>query len=395
MINNRELLNDSVFQRELAENAESLFNIDKLLREPVVVLDRGPDEFWTTISNSFKRDLVLEKVFNGDIIPVNADALGDIAQVHSALHIYLAESERGIPTIPTIVNIIGRPTPVGRYQLPKETPGVYVKKTSYKDGRMTSHRGEGISIVRVAPSNLETHLPKNRWEFLQPFVVPPDEFVRDIRAYLVGGVPIAGVIRRARKPLLPENLTGEVLPTQEQYPSAQYPGPNERLDGDLKDKVYSRAVQIVSLLDEKVRARARPFSPYITFGFGSIDFLLDANRTPLPVDFDVNPSVTKFEDIDQVVAKALASFLQELSDLDGKGRKILLIGYPNDEFIEKVLINLRDKLPDKKLVFQESIVSQAMKQRLVSQERSSLKTGRNDPCPCGSGKKYKKCCHPS
>ena len=20
--------------------------------------------------------------------------------------------------------------------------------------------------------------------------------------------------------------------------------------------------------------------------------------------------------------------------------------------------------------------------------------GRNDPCPCGSGNKYKKCCHP-
>ncbi|MBL9136562.1 MAG: SEC-C domain-containing protein [Verrucomicrobiales bacterium] len=24
--------------------------------------------------------------------------------------------------------------------------------------------------------------------------------------------------------------------------------------------------------------------------------------------------------------------------------------------------------------------------------RSELKTGRNDPCPCGSGKKFKKCC---
>jgi preprotein translocase subunit SecA len=24
--------------------------------------------------------------------------------------------------------------------------------------------------------------------------------------------------------------------------------------------------------------------------------------------------------------------------------------------------------------------------------RSSTKVGRNDPCPCGSGKKYKKCC---
>jgi uncharacterized protein YecA (UPF0149 family) len=24
--------------------------------------------------------------------------------------------------------------------------------------------------------------------------------------------------------------------------------------------------------------------------------------------------------------------------------------------------------------------------------RSTRKVGRNDPCPCGSGKKYKKCC---
>jgi preprotein translocase subunit SecA len=25
-------------------------------------------------------------------------------------------------------------------------------------------------------------------------------------------------------------------------------------------------------------------------------------------------------------------------------------------------------------------------------ERASTKVGRNDPCPCGSGKKFKKCC---
>ncbi|MGL5577691.1 MAG: SEC-C metal-binding domain-containing protein, partial [Fusobacteriaceae bacterium] len=25
-------------------------------------------------------------------------------------------------------------------------------------------------------------------------------------------------------------------------------------------------------------------------------------------------------------------------------------------------------------------------------QRQSQKVGRNDPCPCGSGKKYKKCC---
>jgi preprotein translocase subunit SecA len=26
--------------------------------------------------------------------------------------------------------------------------------------------------------------------------------------------------------------------------------------------------------------------------------------------------------------------------------------------------------------------------------KKSKKIGRNDPCPCGSGKKYKKCCYP-
>jgi preprotein translocase subunit SecA len=26
------------------------------------------------------------------------------------------------------------------------------------------------------------------------------------------------------------------------------------------------------------------------------------------------------------------------------------------------------------------------------QRRKTKKVGRNDPCPCGSGKKYKKCC---
>jgi len=28
----------------------------------------------------------------------------------------------------------------------------------------------------------------------------------------------------------------------------------------------------------------------------------------------------------------------------------------------------------------------------TTQKRQGVKVGRNDPCPCGSGKKYKKCC---
>jgi len=29
---------------------------------------------------------------------------------------------------------------------------------------------------------------------------------------------------------------------------------------------------------------------------------------------------------------------------------------------------------------------------VTTQKRQGVKVGRNDPCPCGSGKKYKKCC---
>ncbi len=34
----------------------------------------------------------------------------------------------------------------------------------------------------------------------------------------------------------------------------------------------------------------------------------------------------------------------------------------------------------------------ATEQQAETVHRSQPKVGRNDPCPCGSGKKYKKCC---
>jgi hypothetical protein len=35
---------------------------------------------------------------------------------------------------------------------------------------------------------------------------------------------------------------------------------------------------------------------------------------------------------------------------------------------------------------------EAMKPELYQKKEDALKVGRNDPCPCGSGKKFKKCC---
>lgn len=50
---------------------------------------------------------------------------------------------------------------------------------------------------------------------------------------------------------------------------------------------------------------------------------------------------------------------------------------PNEIFGKYEKPNLRP-LPDKPFRFGEGVRKE--------------KTGRNDPCPCGSGKKYKKCC---
>ncbi len=51
--------------------------------------------------------------------------------------------------------------------------------------------------------------------------------------------------------------------------------------------------------------------------------------------------------------------------------------YLFDEEDDDSSLDLRDILPD------------TAGETFVNPE---LKTGRNDPCPCGSGKKYKKCC---
>jgi len=37
-------------------------------------------------------------------------------------------------------------------------------------------------------------------------------------------------------------------------------------------------------------------------------------------------------------------------------------------------------------------LTQPQPPKVTTYQRTSQKVGRNDPCPCGSGKKYKKCC---
>jgi uncharacterized protein YecA (UPF0149 family) len=66
---------------------------------------------------------------------------------------------------------------------------------------------------------------------------------------------------------------------------------------------------------------------------------------------------------------------------------------------EKLYFNMLDakadwlyNLPEWEDILSEDKRKSITKEFRISKTAVSNKVGRNDPCPCGSGKKYKKCC---
>ncbi|MFP4021663.1 MAG: YecA family protein [Halanaerobium sp.] len=74
-------------------------------------------------------------------------------------------------------------------------------------------------------------------------------------------------------------------------------------------------------------------------------------------------------------------FFQEMNEFHNNTRLWILKGHTPNEIMEEERKHLRP-LPKNEYQF-SSHVDQVVKGK---------KVGRNDPCPCGSGKKYKKCC---
>jgi hypothetical protein len=72
--------------------------------------------------------------------------------------------------------------------------------------------------------------------------------------------------------------------------------------------------------------------------------------------------------------------------------------HKHGERLEQLWAACRQRHPGYRERFaQRSAVMQELAGRIVSAARGSVerrtaRVGRNDPCPCGSGKKYKKCC---
>ena len=83
--------------------------------------------------------------------------------------------------------------------------------------------------------------------------------------------------------------------------------------------------------------------------------------------------------------------LDALVALKQRSRTWLLFGHSQDELVEDGS-DLRTSVVGRS----EKSGSGESGSRIVplygNPVEESPKTGRNDPCPCGSGKKYKKCC---
>ena len=79
--------------------------------------------------------------------------------------------------------------------------------------------------------------------------------------------------------------------------------------------------------------------------------------------------------------------------LRGYAQRDPLIEYKNEAFMlfEKLLTSIQNNYINTILRVEPTLNTQAIEAQSKLQDQNISKAGRNDPCPCGSGKKYKKC----
>ncbi len=88
-------------------------------------------------------------------------------------------------------------------------------------------------------------------------------------------------------------------------------------------------------------------------------------------------------DIAKKVPEILSNFLIFL-ETDGRIHNGIQLG----ELAKKNSRSFLKLLPKKRTTIQKTAAEKKAEKKMATEVR----VGRNDPCPCGSGKKYKKCC---
>jgi len=82
-------------------------------------------------------------------------------------------------------------------------------------------------------------------------------------------------------------------------------------------------------------------------------------------------------------------------DMDGKTDDTKILETLKNEFMNlpEIKNRLLQRQKEMKNIGKELVKIKSQKDALMTSPVIGSKVGRNEPCPCGSGKKFKKCCY--
>ena len=153
------------------------------------------------------------------------------------------------------------------------------------------------------------------------------------------------------------------------------------------DKKWLDQLQALESLREAVSLRSygskNPLTEYKNDGFDMFDEMLDSIRTQVmsrvfKVRVQLSPEA-------QAQRKIMAERMQQkMNAQHSEAQSISQVQQRNAQTAMSGESSRRQA--------QNSVMQSRTQSSTVTVRRSSSKVGRNDPCPCGSGKKYKQCC---
>lgn len=163
----------------------------------------------------------------------------------------------------------------------------------------------------------------------------------------------------------------------------------------------SRDFQISKAMKSKTKAYkdnadyvVKSFLDYLFFNqHKEIRELNNSHTTHFMLEFAPH-KLTFTQEAGKDIADILSKFLLFLDDnghIHNGSELSSVVKKSNRAFLK--LLPKPKRTSAKKTIKQSKITKKpAVKKKAVKKTEPELKIGRNEPCPCGSGKKYKKCC---
>jgi SEC-C motif-containing protein len=140
------------------------------------------------------------------------------------------------------------------------------------------------------------------------------------------------------------------------------------------------------LLGKKNPATAEELmrSRYSAFSEGELDYILNTHHADTRSELDIEGVKTWALESDWLGLEILNTEKGAATDTEGKVEFRCLFNYKGKNQSHHELSTFKKE--DGKWYFVDGVL------RDTTYKRETAKVGRNDPCSCGSNKKYKKCC---